>query len=141
MADDFLDEFSQTWPRAGTMRNGSAYRLPKWERPTSEIASGLWPTSKASDAERGGRGDLIAAVRGKPNSHFRLPTPSASDAHGHQRSATKQGGDALRERIGGQLNPAWVTLLMGFPPGWLDGKTERHEQPEVLPDALTSCAA
>ncbi len=34
------------------------------------------PTPKASDGERGGRGDLIQAVRGNENSHFKLwPTP------------------------------------------------------------------
>jgi len=44
-----LDEFSQTWPRWGLMRNGEC-----WERATlapriSESASGLWPTPTASE--------------------------------------------------------------------------------------------
>lgn len=36
---------------------------------------------RASDAERGGRGDLIQAIRGNPNSHYRetLPTLTARD--------------------------------------------------------------
>src|ERR1051326_7464167 len=31
-----------------------------------------WPTIRSSDGERGGRGDLIQAVRGNPNSHYRM---------------------------------------------------------------------
>ena len=41
----------------------------------------VWPTVRSSDGERGGRGDLIQAVRGNPNSHYKLwPTPKASAA-------------------------------------------------------------
>jgi hypothetical protein len=39
---------------------------------TEEIGSGLWPTIRATDGERGGRGDLIQAVRGNPNKHYQL---------------------------------------------------------------------
>lgn len=35
----------------------------------------LLPTCRASDADRGGRGDLIQAIRGNPNKHFTMPTP------------------------------------------------------------------
>lgn len=39
------------------------------------------PTLRKSDVERGGRGDLIQAVRGNPNSHYRtsLTTLTARD--------------------------------------------------------------
>ena len=38
-----------------------------------------WPTVRSSDGERGGRGDLIQAIRGNPNSHYKTyPTPTAS---------------------------------------------------------------
>jgi hypothetical protein len=49
-----LDEFSGTWPRWGTMRNGACSALTIAEHPTSGTASGLWPTPKATDASRGG---------------------------------------------------------------------------------------
>lgn len=40
-----------------------------------------WPTIRAQDGERGGRGDLIQAVRGNENSHFRMwQTPVADDS-------------------------------------------------------------
>lgn len=70
-------EFSETWPRSGMTRNGELFRRPTLERPTSENASGLWPTMRAADGERGGRGDPIQGIRGNPNSHYRWPTPSA----------------------------------------------------------------
>ena len=38
----------------------------------------MWPTVRASDGERGGRGDLIQAIRGNENKHYKLwPTPQA----------------------------------------------------------------
>jgi hypothetical protein len=43
--------------------------------------SAMWPTIRAADGERGGRGDLIQAIRGNENSHYKLwPTPCASEA-------------------------------------------------------------
>jgi hypothetical protein len=44
------------------------------------IARQAAPTLRASDAERGGRGDLIQFARGNPNSHYRMPTLAARDA-------------------------------------------------------------
>lgn len=48
-----LDEFSETWPRAGTMRNGRVYRrgLLVPHKPDGEYS--LSPTLKASDHKRG----------------------------------------------------------------------------------------
>lgn len=39
-----LVEFSETWPRWGSMRNGECLERPIAERPTCESESGLWPT-------------------------------------------------------------------------------------------------
>jgi hypothetical protein len=33
-------------------------------------------------------------------------------------------GALIREGISGSLNPTWVELLMGFPPGWTDMEEE-----------------
>lgn len=72
-----------------------------WQTPTAQDANGrthhnqrdgskrasllgqvaMWPTVRSSDGERGGRGDLIQAVRGNPNRHYKLwQTPVADDA-------------------------------------------------------------
>lgn len=43
----------------------------------------IWPTIRSTDGDRGGRGDLIQAVRGNENSHYKLfATPAARDAKG-----------------------------------------------------------
>jgi len=44
-----------------------------------------WPTPRSTDADRGGRGDLIQAIRENPNSHYRLwPTPRARESNDYQ---------------------------------------------------------
>lgn len=43
------------------------------------------------------------------------PTPCAADWK--NRDTSKQGA-CLQRQIGGQLNPAWVEWLMGWPIGW-----------------------
>lgn len=74
------EQSCETWPKWGSMRNGECWERLTPERPTSGKESGLLPTIRAIDGERGGRGDLIQAVRGNENSHFRLwSTPQARD--------------------------------------------------------------
>jgi hypothetical protein len=45
-------ESSETWPQAGTARNGTAYRRRPSARRTYERASGFWPTPIASGTFR-----------------------------------------------------------------------------------------
>lgn len=98
----------------------------------------LWPTPRSSDADRGGRGDLIQAVRGNPNSHYRMyPTPTVPNGGRSPKggmSLTGMTPDGKKRQvdlahfvrqsdgISGQLNPTWVEWLMGFPLGWTDLK-------------------
>lgn len=52
------DEFSETWPQSGTMRNGVCFLRPAWEHRTSDDESSFWPTPDSS--QRGTRAtDLI----------------------------------------------------------------------------------
>lgn len=116
-----LERFSETWPRWGSMRNGACWERITPELRTSGKESGFWPTVRASDGERGGRGDLIQAVRGNANSHFRMyPTPTASNTKAnHMRGSDK--GKAREPRsygATGPLNPRWIEWLMGWPMGW-----------------------
>lgn len=62
------EPFCETWPKWGSMRNGECWEQLTPARPTSGKESGLLPTIRATDGERGGRGDLIQAVRGNENS-------------------------------------------------------------------------
>lgn len=78
-----LTVFSETWPRSGMMRNGTAFRLQPLVPLTGGTASGLWPTPACSTnsmflesnaAERNSM-SLASAV------HY-VPTPTARDWKG-----------------------------------------------------------
>jgi len=142
-----FDEFSETWPRAGTMRNGIAYRRAPLAPLTSEIGSGLWPTPVVS------RGDYVYSHGWKAlklaGAVKMFPTPTANDAR--QRFNTSPGSNHprpnlaamakydmfptpvatnwknrttcehsrdLQKAVGGMLNPDWEEWLMGWPIGW-----------------------
>lgn len=194
MGDDFLAEYSETWPKAGTMRSGSVYPLPTWAHRTSASASGLWPTPNAGNFNEGedlgswlvrrervkqatnnGNGfgmPLSIAVQLAERQQW--PTPSASpwrsgkasdevynrnsrplnevvareffatpQARDHrtgmpERWKDEEGRQNLNDQVGGLLNPTWVELLMGFPPGWVTGNAEPPEPPSDTPAASTS---
>jgi hypothetical protein len=78
-----------------------------------------------------------------------FPTPTATEARqgfqnrnngkkGTQKSLTTivQGGPS--SQIGGQLNPQWVSWLMGFPVDWCDLEGESQPESQTEP---TSCDA
>jgi hypothetical protein len=105
------------------MRDGECLALTMPALRTSEKESGFWPAIRASDGERGGRGDLLQAVRGNSNKHFRkYPTPKANDAEkrGNFNAHDKRNGlvGAVRLEQPGLLSPDWIEWLMGWPIGW-----------------------
>jgi hypothetical protein len=136
------EEFSGTWPAAGTMRNGIVSPLRSLVPRTSATASSSWPTATANDASR--MWPTPAATDGKganpldrrPDCDDDLPTrvvrlwptpiwrsPQARDGMERGPSSperrVEQGHSvSLHDQIGGQLNPMWVEWLMGFPIGW-----------------------
>lgn len=114
---------SSSWPTP------TASRADRWSLPSPTTAAdrwadgrrnlddavALWPTPKAMDGERGGRGDLWAMVRtGRGSRRRDWPTPTARDWKGPGFSGQ------LPNEAGGHLNPMWVEWLMGFPLGWTD---------------------
>jgi hypothetical protein len=95
--------FSETWPRAGMTRSGTAYRLRPLAPLTGGIGSGSLPTPKATDADRGGRGDLLQIARGNqsPSGHFKTwPTPHGICQPGPRRPGPSGNelGRAVNER-------------------------------------------
>jgi hypothetical protein len=135
-----LDRVLGDWGRSGMTQNGIAYRLPPLVPRISGTgcsSSPELPTPKSSDAERGGRGELLALVRGK-KTRQKWPTPSSrdwKDSPGMSKTGinpdgtTRERNDQLARRVysedqtpanGGQWNPTWVEWLMGFPLGWTD---------------------
>ena len=140
-----LVEFSETWPRWGSMRNGECLERPIAERPTCESESGLWPTPTC-----GGGGQTLpegTTPTGKtPEGRKRTvcleryvqqverkvwPTPTVAMAKGSSGGALtrKTGKSRENDRLdyavegdakNGRLNPTWVEWLMGWPLGWTE---------------------
>ena len=90
-----LDEFSETWPRWGSMRTGECWERETPAHLTTGNESGLWPTPCARDY----RG-VFRTERGK------------------ERRIESKRGIPLNEAVGGLLNPPWVEWLMGWPIEW-----------------------
>ena len=117
------EEFSETWPRSGTTRSGTAYRLPPSAPHIYERGSSFWPTPIADSASERttpytqGGVPLPVAVR------WRTPQSGEGNGGGQDPARRKAGGHSvyLRDQVGpGQLNPTWVEWLMGCPLGWSD---------------------
>jgi hypothetical protein len=86
-----LDEFSETWPRWGMMRDGECWELATLERNMLETESGFLPTPTRHNAKEGNY----------PAEHNRN-TP------------------LLATHAGGKINPDWTEWLMGWPSKWTD---------------------
>lgn len=121
------DEYSETWPRWGSMRNGASYLRPIPALRTSESASGLWQTPVADDACNRKSGKWNS--RGEPKLSAEVlmwPTLTAGNSHsggslqewGGSRARKKMKQMVSQEELTGQLNPEWVEWLMGWPIGW-----------------------
>ena len=138
------DEYSETWPNSGTMRNGACYQRKPLEPLISEKGCGSWPTPTttpgrpnegnvrmlrakvlageldASEASQMLHGkDVFSAQSTIP----KWPTPTKRD--------WKDSGDCANVPVNcllgravkpslehGALNPDWVEWLMGWPRGW-----------------------
>lgn len=104
--------------------------------PSLHNAVRMWPTVRASDGEKGGpnqRGNKGDAML--PAAIHSWETPTARDyrtgdkpEHRRARNVTQKHTPMLNDQAapGLQLNPDWVELLMGWPPGWT------HLPPEVV---------
>lgn len=86
------EEFSETFPKWGTMRNGVLYRQPPLISRISAKESSLLPTPTSRDHRSG---------KASEETHARNSRP-------------------LSEQIGGLLNPQFIEAMQGFPIGWTD---------------------
>src|SRR4030095_1193067 len=119
-----LDPFSETCPRAGMTRSGTAYRRPPLAPLTDAIASGWLPTPSAESygTNHGGSAGRVGPIRPSLETMARQnlwPTPTAQDASNNAGSSQFGPGSLpLNAAIGGALNPTWIEWLMGYPLEW-----------------------
>jgi hypothetical protein len=140
------DEYSETWPRWGSMRNGESWERQTWEPNISATESGLWPTPNCIGYRSDG--ELLLLSR-KLTSHAEylamtdracnskrerfFPTPTVAMAKGSSEGALtrKSGRSRSNDRLdyavekdgrSGRLNPEWIEWLMGWPIGWTELK-------------------
>ena len=86
-----------------------------------ESAVRKWPTPQAMDGSRGpdardrpgsGGPNLLSVVQ-------TFPSPAQRDWRSGKGRQDNEHTPQLPEVVGGQLNPTWVSLLMGWPLGWV----------------------
>ena len=102
--DGFLEEYLETWPKAGMMRNGTAYALPTLEHHTDENDSSLLPTPSAQD----GPGFYVVTY---VQSEKRIRS-------GKHQLHWVQFGTVFHRLSKGWANPAFGEAMMGLPIGW-----------------------
>jgi hypothetical protein len=124
--DGDYQQFSETWPRSGTMRNGTAYLLPPLVRLTDETDCGSWRTPQARDGDPRGQQSPEKRMTGGHSVSLAeqviWPTPQARDSHNRSGQAHRYEDekrwnlqDCLASRgQSGSLNPTFVEFLMGF---------------------------
>lgn len=113
-------EFSGTWPRWGSMRNGACLELPTWAPLTSASGSGFWPTPTVQDANGRDRhnqrdGSVTLSLLGQARM---WPTPTAS-------MVTVQDQEQARFAGSDPRRPRYATVLAS------DGKRGRRGRNSV----------
>lgn len=112
-----LDEFSETWPKWGSMRNGECWELTTPGLRTCATDYGLWPTPCASDSS-----DRKASPRPHLTKNGTIKHIGKSGVMSQIRLSQAVKHFAAPEDTDGPLNPSWTEWLMGWPIGQTDLK-------------------
>ena len=102
--DQQWDEFSETWPRAGTMRNGVCCQQLNTERHISENEYGYWPTPRASFGMACRLTEYGATVAAERNGNLEDKILEYYPL----------------EAVGKVINPQFVERMMGYPVDWTE---------------------
>jgi len=135
------EEFLETWPQWGLMRDGECWEQRTLEqtirgtgfglsgnKAIADTPSGNWPTPTCADIYT----DKLKSSQQKEGSMHSVslgqavkmwPTPTAHNAkETNAPSESTRNTPSLAAQAGGSLNPTWVEWLMGWPLGWTDLK-------------------
>ena len=120
---DGLATAVRLWPTAcATDCKGSS--VPGQHRgQLSEAVAWPMPTATSYGSNQGGSAGRTGPIRLSLNGEVqKWSTPLASDGPNGGPNLQRKGG-SLPAEVAGTLNPEWVEMLMGFPPGWtsIDG--------------------
>ena len=133
-----LDEFSETWPQWGLMRDGECWEQQMLEQTIRGTEFGLKEKQEClivknvdGNLKLGVLQDLDALNVEQHNQKLlKWPTPRSCSAMAA--TITDKGkrfpnletvmAHMDKATIGGKLNPTWVKWLMGWPLGWTDLK-------------------
>lgn len=110
------DEFLETWPRWGSMRNGESFLRPIPALPICESASGFWQTPVADDAVERTKGKWNSRGEPKLSAEAKLwPTPTASLADKGGRVTPRKGreGVTLIEAVSSRMYPTPCAIDAG----------------------------
>jgi DNA (cytosine-5)-methyltransferase 1 len=127
-----LEEFSETWPQWGLMRNGECWEQRTLEQTIRGTESGLSPNGVDSfhtpnTTGLDGGSNSRKALK-KRQEKFPTPTCHNSNEKGSPSEFKRQSpglGTVVlidKNKTGGILNPTWVEWLMGWPLEWTDLK-------------------
>lgn len=106
-----LDEFSETWPRWGMMRNGECWERPMLAPRIIATEYGSWPTPVKTDGLAVGW--CLTSIERKERGETR---PSGA----HIGTGLKYFRKTGQYLTGGYPNPKLTEWLMGWPASWTD---------------------
>ena len=145
-----LDEFLETWPQWGLMRDGECWEQRMLEQNIRGTESGLLlPTPVSIDSGSGRFNTSIGSSVQRPTLALMArknlwPTPTAHNAkETNAPSESERNTPTLAAQAGGSLNPMWVEWLMGWPLKWTDLKPlgmdkSHYAQPQLGESSVLS---
>lgn len=118
-----LDEFLETWPQWGLMRDGECWEQQTLEQTIRGTEFGLSPNGVDSFHTPNTTG-LDGGSNSRKALRKKLATPVARmwKDNGKSPSELNRNSETLAMQAGGNLNPTWVEWLMGWSLGWTDLK-------------------
>jgi hypothetical protein len=115
-------------PGASDAHHGPEMLKARGEKTTGANLRTYLATPRASDGDRGGRGDVLSQLRGYPSKHAGMPLVHTLTTKANQTAPSMMkwaGARALAAMLqdhglsGTAALPVTYGWMMGYPPGWL----------------------